>query len=260
MTKDPAFLFYSSDFLTGCIDLTMEERGQYITLICLQHQKGHLTEKTIRLSVGNISEDVLKKFEKDENGLLFNKRIEEEIEKRRTFAESRRKNGALGGRPKKPLEKPKEKPLGLPSENLSVNVNVNENKKLKTEDIIGFESLFTYWEQNKKGGKYKSESRQRMFNKLKELTNNNFEYAKKAIFYAIDNNYQGFTDGSRLYYKENLPKGEVKTQNIKPNTLPVDIDLWNGEYYDFNLSKAVAKAGDNPDWSKYNRETGTFDL
>lgn len=44
------------------------------------------------------------------------------------------------------------------------------------------------------------------------------------------------------------------------NRLPIDIDLWNGEYYDFNLSKAVAKAGDNPDWSKYNRETGTFDL
>jgi hypothetical protein len=108
------------------------------------------------------------------------------------------------GRPKKPLEKPKEKPLGLPSENLPENVNENENKnkKLKTEDINDFESLFTYWEQNKKGGKYKPESRQRMLNKLKELTNNDFEYAKKAIFYAIDNNYQGFTDGSRLYYKE----------------------------------------------------------
>ena len=31
--KDPAFLFYSSDFITGCMGLTMEERGQYITLI-----------------------------------------------------------------------------------------------------------------------------------------------------------------------------------------------------------------------------------
>lgn len=123
MTKDPAFLFYSSDFLTGCIDLTMEERGQYITLICLQHQKGHLTEKTIRLSIGNVSEDVLKKFDKDENGLIFNKRIEEEIEKRRVFAESRRKNGQQGGRPKKPLGLPNEKPLGLPNENLSENEN-----------------------------------------------------------------------------------------------------------------------------------------
>ena len=43
-----------------------------------------------------------------------------------------------------------------------------------------------------------------MLNKLMELTNNNLEYAKKAIFYAIDNNYQGFTDGSKLYYKENF--------------------------------------------------------
>ena len=137
MTKDPAFLFYSSDFLTGCIDLTMEERGQYITLICLQHQKGHLTEKSIRLSIGNVSEDVLKKFDKDENGLIFNKRIEEEIEKRRVFAESRRKNGQQGGRPKKPLGKPNEKPLGKPNEkplgspneNLSENENENENEK-----------------------------------------------------------------------------------------------------------------------------------
>jgi hypothetical protein len=80
--------------------------------------------------------------------------------------------------------------------------------KLKTEDINDFESLFTYWEQNKKGGKYKPESRQRMLNKLKELTNNDFEYAKKAIFYAIDNNYQGFTDGSKLYYREK-PKEET---------------------------------------------------
>jgi len=51
MAKDPAFLFYSSDFLSGITDLTMEERGQYITLLCLQHQKGSLSEKTIRLSV-----------------------------------------------------------------------------------------------------------------------------------------------------------------------------------------------------------------
>lgn len=72
------------------------------------------------------------------------------------------------------------------------------------------------------------------------------------------NHFAYFKSNSWVW--ENIPKVEVKTQNTKPNTLPVDIDLWNGEYYDFNLSKAVAKAGDNPDWSKYNRKTGTFDL
>lgn len=59
---------------------------------------------------------------------------------------------------------------------------------------------------------------------------------------------------------ENLPKGEFKTQNTKPNTLPADIDLYEGKYFDFKLNKVVATKEDNPDWSKYNRETGTFDL
>ena len=94
----------------------------------------------------------------------------------------------------------------------------NKKQKLKTEDIIDFESLFVYWEQNKKGGKYKPESRQRMFKKLKDLTNNDFEYAKKAIFYAIDNNYQGFTDGSKLYYKEK-PKQKTLYEKCVENGL-----------------------------------------
>lgn len=99
--KDPAFLFYSSDFLSGITDLTMEERGQFITLLCIQHQKGFLTEKTIRLSVGSVSVDVISKFTKDEEGNYYNERLREEAEKRSKFTESRRGNGLKGGRPKK---------------------------------------------------------------------------------------------------------------------------------------------------------------
>ena len=40
--KDPAFLFYSSDFLSGTMLMNNEEIGIYIKLICLQHQQGHL--------------------------------------------------------------------------------------------------------------------------------------------------------------------------------------------------------------------------
>ena len=80
--KDPAFLFYSSDFLSGVMDLDMLERGQYITLLCAQHQKGHLSEKTIRLSVGSFSVDLLKKFIQDAEGLYYNFRMDEEIKKR----------------------------------------------------------------------------------------------------------------------------------------------------------------------------------
>ena len=88
MSKDPAFLFYSSDFLTGVSDLTMEERGQFITLLCLQHQKGSLSEKLMRLQCGGIpNADVLAKFRIDENGLYYNKRIEEEREKRQAHSD-----------------------------------------------------------------------------------------------------------------------------------------------------------------------------
>lgn len=143
MNKDPAFLFYSSDFLTGCLDLTMEERGQYITLICLQHQKGHISEKTIRLCVGSVSVDVMKKFKKDENGLYYNERIEEEIKKRTVFIDSRRKNGRFGGRPKKPYGLPSAKPYAQPTKNLGENENENENDNIINNNFDEFWNYYT---------------------------------------------------------------------------------------------------------------------
>lgn len=131
MAKDPAILFYTGDFLNGCVSLTMEERGQYITMLCLQHQSGHLSEKTIRLSVGSVSVDVLNKFEVDENGLYFNRRLDEEIAKRAQYLDTRRVNGKKGGRPKKsekPYAKPYAKPYGKANENHSENENINEIK------------------------------------------------------------------------------------------------------------------------------------
>ena len=128
--KDPAYLFYSSDFLTGCASLTMEERGQYITLLCLEHQLGRLSEKTIRLSVGSVSVDVLAKFKQDENGLLYNERLEIEIEKRSNFIDTRRNNGLKGGRPKtennKPIGLANGKPNAIANEKLIENENVIE--------------------------------------------------------------------------------------------------------------------------------------
>ncbi len=93
MSKDPAFLLYSSDFISGVADLTMEERGQYITLLCLQHQKGHLTEKAVKLALGirTLDEipDLLQKFAIDESGLFYNKRMDEEIQKRAAVSKAR---------------------------------------------------------------------------------------------------------------------------------------------------------------------------
>jgi hypothetical protein len=118
----------------------MEERGQFITLLCLQHQKGTLTDKTIRLSLGSVSVDVLSKFSKDKDGNFFNERLSEEIEKRIQFTESRRNNGSKGGRPKNNT-----KPLGLAKHNLMEDVNENENEDINiNKSKCSFEQVYEY--------------------------------------------------------------------------------------------------------------------
>jgi hypothetical protein len=129
MAQDPAFLFYSSDFLSGVQDLTMEERGQYITLLCLQHQKGHLTEKMIRLCCGNATADVLAKFRQDENGLFFNERLKIEVGKRKAHAEKQRTRAIDGWKKRKNQISDTDATAyatAMPLENRNENRNENE--------------------------------------------------------------------------------------------------------------------------------------
>lgn len=136
MAKDPAFLFYSSDFLSGVQDLTMEERGQYITLLCMQHVKGRLTRKLIDLIChGNATADVMAKFEADENGMYFNKRLEIEIDKRRVHAEKQRDRAVNGWNKRKSKDTTAHATAyatAMPLENEDVNKNIN--KKIKEKD------------------------------------------------------------------------------------------------------------------------------
>ena len=91
MAKDPAVLFYTSDFLTGTFSMTNEQVGKYIRLLCLQHQKGKLTEKDMLSICKAYDEDVYLKF-RNEAGLFFNERMFNESERRKKYSESRRKN------------------------------------------------------------------------------------------------------------------------------------------------------------------------
>ena len=90
--KDPAFLFYSSDFLSGTMLMTDEEIGQYIKLLCLQHQKGHLKEKDMLNICKTYNEDIFSKFIKDTDGNYYIERLEYEANKRKAYSESRRNN------------------------------------------------------------------------------------------------------------------------------------------------------------------------
>ena len=90
--KDPAFLFYSSDFLSGTMLMTNEDVGKYIRLLCLQHQKGHLKEKDLLSICKEHNEEIFSKFKQDEEGNYYNERLEYEANKRKSYSESRRNN------------------------------------------------------------------------------------------------------------------------------------------------------------------------
>ena len=91
MAKDPAVLFYTSDFLSGTFTMDNEQVGKYIRLLCLQHQKGKLSEKDMLSICKAYDNEIWDKF-KVEDGLYYNDRMLNETIRRQKFSESRRNN------------------------------------------------------------------------------------------------------------------------------------------------------------------------
>jgi uncharacterized protein YdaU (DUF1376 family) len=84
MSKDPAFLFYSSDFLTGTTFMSLEQIGLYIKMLCLQHQhNGRIPTEELRMQCERIAngDAVFKKFTHDGLG-SYNERLQIEMKKR----------------------------------------------------------------------------------------------------------------------------------------------------------------------------------
>jgi hypothetical protein len=127
MAKDPAFLFYTGDFSTGTQFFTDEQVGKFLRILMAQHQHGHLTEQQMIFICKSYDKEVFSKFIKDEQGLYFNIRLEFEVNKRRSFSESRSKN-KIG----------KTKIISKSYDNHMENKNKNKNKN---EIIIGKEGV-----------------------------------------------------------------------------------------------------------------------
>jgi uncharacterized phage protein (TIGR02220 family) len=92
MGKDPAFLFYPNDYIGGTMGMTFEEKGAYIELLMLQFNRGHMTTHMIGQTVGQLWVKLQDKFIVDDNGLMYNRRLEQEINKRKNYVESRNNN------------------------------------------------------------------------------------------------------------------------------------------------------------------------
>jgi len=81
MAKDPAFLFYPSDFLTGTMFMTNEQIGIYIRLLCSQHQHGGLINKIAFNSLVQEHEILRIKFIETNEG-YYNERLALVMQKR----------------------------------------------------------------------------------------------------------------------------------------------------------------------------------
>lgn len=148
--KDPAFLFYSSDFLSGTMLMTDEEIGQYIKLLCLQHQKGHLKEKDMLNICKTYNEDIFSKFKKDKEGNYYNERLEYEANKRKAYSESRRNN-----RKKKETHEDDVKNIcnsyekHMENANANENININKNNsKVNDSCVNDLQVIIDFYNEN----------------------------------------------------------------------------------------------------------------
>lgn len=193
LMKDPAFLFYTQDFLAGTQFMTDEQVGKYIRLLVAQHQVGHLTEKQVLMICKTHDEDILNKFKKDGAGNYFNERLEYEILKRKNFSESR-KNNRMGKSKKNQLSKKHINNISfshdkdMENENENENINVIIGEDINKKKYIEFDS---FWElYNKKTDRAKCEM---VFYKLTEAE-------KKMIFEKLPDYVRSTPD---IQYRKN---------------------------------------------------------
>lgn len=178
--KNPAFLFYSSDFLTGVRLMNYEEIGKYITLLCLQHQSGHLSEDDMLLICGSYNSHIYSKFVKDSEGKYFNNRLETEGIKREQYCCSRREN-----RSKKTYVKHME------NENVNENINLYISNNKYTNDL---KNTIISWLEYKvsKNDNYQERGFKSLLTQIKNCVD---KYGETAVIEAINesmaSNYKG---------------------------------------------------------------------
>jgi uncharacterized protein YdaU (DUF1376 family) len=91
MAKDPAVLLWTKDFLVGTMTMSYEQKGKYITLLCLQHQNQYLTDTDMKSILNEEDIQVAEKFIK-EDGKWYNLKMKEESIRRKSYTENRLKN------------------------------------------------------------------------------------------------------------------------------------------------------------------------
>lgn len=95
MGNDPAVSWYWNDWHGGTITFSRHVKGCYMDLLHAQFNNGRLSLDEIKTVLGadfSYWNTLQKKFEKDDNNLYYNEKLENEIHKRKAYRESRKRN------------------------------------------------------------------------------------------------------------------------------------------------------------------------
>lgn len=137
MAKDPAVLFYTSDFLSGTAMFTDAQAGKYIRLLCIQHQSGGISKDYFDENVPQDS-PVRLKFVLESDGFYRNDRMKIEAEKRKKFVKSRHDNLKKTKDQTSHMEAHMSAHMKHHMENENVNRNINDNKGIGGMGEKGF--------------------------------------------------------------------------------------------------------------------------
>ena len=155
MSKDPAVLFYTSDFLSGTFTMTDEQVGKYIRLLCLQHQKGKLTEKDMLSICKAYDNEIWEKFDQVD-GFFINDRMYNEAIRRSKFTESRRNNAKSVKTDS--ISKAYAQHMETETETINKDIFINNIEPFKILLSDSYQEFIDYWTEPSKSGKLRYEA------------------------------------------------------------------------------------------------------
>lgn len=153
MAKSPAFQFYAADFLTDTAEMTDQEVGVYMRLLCHQWVNGSLNREPHRLANGvaigvlEVWDEIKHKFVEGEDGRLRNPKMEEVRSKQAQFREKCTTAGRRGAAKRWGGGEPHSEPHQNPNrDNVALQSSSSNNKssprKFSDEDMGVAKTIF----------------------------------------------------------------------------------------------------------------------
>lgn len=195
--KDPAFLFYTSDFLTGTLLMSNEQIGIYIKLLCIQHQHNGIIKKKDFTAMVKDDDAIALKFIQTEEG-FYNERLRLEMEKRKEKSQKLSLNAYKRWRKQgicksNAIASDLHMPIEDEDEDVNEDININKDKRgmqggEKKEENKSFNIFWEAYPRKKsKGQAEKSWSRIKPDKNLIDIILNKIRIAKDSEDWTKEN-------------------------------------------------------------------------